>query len=136
LLSIAVPSIYLLCLQDRRVLRPSSTIKVIRNQWNWQREVDEEVTDHLLDIEVADILAAYESPVVAFIGLDNRVITIRTDVLHSLGLPRIGIKLDAAPGRIRSSTFNNLVPGVVVGSCYELCGSGHRAIPINVLTIS
>jgi cytochrome c oxidase subunit 2 len=125
----------LLCLQDRRAQSPSSTVKVIRNQWNWQREVDEEITDHLLDIDVSDILAAYETPIVTFVGLDNRVITIRTDVLHSLGLPKMGIKLDAAPGRIRRSTFNNLVPGVVVGSCYELCGSGHRAIPINVLAI-
>jgi heme/copper-type cytochrome/quinol oxidase subunit 2 len=32
LLSIAVPSIYLLCLQDRRAQSPSSTVKVIRNQ--------------------------------------------------------------------------------------------------------
>jgi len=135
LLRIAFPRIYLLCLQDRRVLSPSNTLKVIRNQWNWQREVNEEVTDHLLDIEVIDILASYEFPVLSFVGVDNRVLTIRTDVLHSLGLPGIGIKLDAAPGRIRSTIFNTSNSGLIVGSCYELCGRGHRAIPINVLSI-
>jgi len=136
LLTIASPRIYLLCLQDRRSQRPFTTIKVVSNQWNWQRDVNEEVTDHLLDIEVVDILASYESPIITLVGLDNRVLTIRTDVLHSLGLPSVGIKLDASPGRISRTVFNRDMPGVAVGSCYELCGSGHRAIPINVLTVN
>jgi len=135
LLRIAFPRIYLLCVQDRRVQSPIRRIKVIRNQWNWQSEVNDEIVDHLLDMETLDILASYESPLITSLGLDRRVLTIRTDVLHSLGLPRIGIKLDAAPGRIRSTILKRSKPGVIVGSCYELCGRGHRAMPINMLTI-
>jgi len=52
-----------------------------------------------------------------------------------LGLPSIGIKLDAAPGRISLTVFNNSKPGLIIGSCYELCGRGHSAIPISILTI-
>jgi len=65
----------------------------------------------------------------------TRIITISTDVLHSLGIPRIGVKLDASPGRIRITTTESLTPGIFLGSCYELCGRGHRAIPIHVLCL-
>jgi cytochrome c oxidase subunit 2 len=135
LLRIAYPRIYLLCLQDSRNQSPANTIKVVRNQWNWQRETSDDNVDILLDADRIDLLAAYEYPVLSIIGLDNRVITIRTDVLHSLGLPSIGIKLDAAPGRISLTVFNNSKPGLIIGSCYELCGRGHSAIPISILTI-
>jgi len=136
LLRIAFPRIYLLCLQDSSNQRPSSTIKVIRNQWNWQRETSEDNVDVLLDADRIDLLASYESPIISLIELDNRILTIRTDVLHSLGLPSIGVKLDAAPGRIRITIFNNSSPGLLMGSCYELCGRGHRAMPISILFIS
>lgn len=134
LLSIAYPRIYLLCLQDARNQSPSSTIKVLRNQWNWQRETLENV-DHLLDSERIDLIMSYESPLLIKRGVDTRILTIRTDVLHSLGIPRIGLKLDASPGRIRITVLESLIPGMFLGSCYELCGRGHRAMPIHFLAI-
>lgn len=132
LLSIASPSIYLLCLQDSRAA-PEATVKVTGNQWNWQRETLEAV-DHLLDSDIVEVSSGYETPLILKSNRSARVATIRSDVLHSLGVPSLGVKLDAAPGRIRI-TLTEATPGVFLGSCYELCGRGHRAIPINVVSI-
>jgi len=133
LITIAVPSIHLLCLQDSFTQSPRARIKVIRNQWNWQRESNDSY-DHLLDSDMVDWITAYECPLFLKTGT-NRVLLTRTDVLHSLGFPSLGIKLDSAPGRLNSTTMEVLSPGLFVGSCYELCGRGHRVMPINTLVL-
>jgi len=133
LLRIAYPRIYLLCLQDSRNQSPGNTLKVISNQWNWQRERTERV-DHLLDSERVDLVSSFESPLILKRGVDTRILTIRTDVLHSLGVPSLGVKLDAAPGRIRITVLESSIPGLFLGSCYELCGRGHRAMPLYFLS--
>jgi len=81
-----------------------------------------------------DLMRSYESPLLLRRIKDTRILTIRTDVLHSLGIPRLGVKLDASPGRIRITVLESSFPGAFLGSCYELCGSGHRAMPINFLS--
>lgn len=133
LVSIAFPSIHLLCLQDSFLQEPSSGVKVVRNQWNWQRE-NSDVFDHLLDSEVVDLTSSYESPLLIRIGV-TRVLLTRTDVLHSLGVPRLGVKLDSSPGRLNATIVEVSSPGLFVGSCYELCGRGHRIMPIKVLVL-
>jgi cytochrome c oxidase subunit 2 len=134
LLRIAYPRLHLLCLQDSMSLNPSSFVKVIRNQWNWQREVSS-IQDHLLDSDKIDELRAFESPMPLAFGQVARILVTRRDVLHSLGLPSLGVKLDSAPGRLNATTVELRSLGLIVGSCYELCGSGHRAMPIYVLVI-
>jgi len=134
LVTIAYPSIHLLCIQDSRSQHPLRTIKMVRNQWNWQRE-SVDLIDHLLDSDSLDLISGYESPVLLRRNKDTRLITVSTDVLHSLGIPRLGVKLDASPGRIRATLIEVSNPGVYLGSCYELCGRGHRAIPVNFFCI-
>jgi len=54
------------------------------------------------------------------------------DVLHSWTVPSMGIKVDAAPGRLNylsSLVFNS---GVFYGQCSEICGSNHSFMPIVV----
>lgn len=89
--------------------------------------------DHLLDEETLEVNRAYRLPVSLLRGITRLVVT-RRDVLHALGLPSIGIKLDATPGR-SNSVFAESTPGLYRGYCYELCGSGHRAMPINFLVV-
>jgi cytochrome c oxidase subunit II len=91
--------------------------------------------DHLLDSEGLDLITSYESPLLIKSIKDVRVLTVRTDVLHSLGIPRLGIKLDASPGRIRITVLETSLPGVFLGSCYELCGRGHRAMPLHLISV-
>jgi len=130
LISIASPSIHLLCLQDSFIQTPNTGIKIISNQWNWQRESTNSY-DHLLDSEFVDLIRAYECPALSSVGA-TRILLTRTDVLHSLGFPRLGVKLDSAPGRLNATMIEVLVPGLFVGSCYELCGRGHRVMPIKI----
>jgi len=82
-----------------------------------------------------DLVTSYESPLVINRIKDTRILTIRTDVLHSLGIPSLGVKLDASPGRIRIAVLECSFPGVFIGSCYELCGRGHRAMPIHISSL-
>jgi len=135
LFRIAYPSIHLLCLQDSRRQSPQSTIKVNRNQWNWQREADSPI-DHLIDFESLDVTSSLEAPILLKRDRITRVILVRTDVIHSLGFPRLGVKLDSTPGRISGTVLECSNSGVFLGSCYELCGRGHRAMPIRLLVLS
>ena len=132
LVTIAIPSIHLLCVQDSLQQTPSQTVKVISNQWNWQREANA-LSDHLLDVDRVDNLGSYEVPMRVLSKGLTRILVVSTDVLHSLGVPRLRIKLDSIPGRLNGTTTDILYPGVMLGSCYELCGRGHRAIPIALL---
>lgn len=134
LLLIAFPRLQLLCIQDSLNRSPMVSLKVISNQWNWQRERCE-TFDHLLDSETIDLVRSFETPISILRGGEVRVLTVRTDVLHSLGLPRLTIKLDTSPGRIRATVIERKSQGLLLGSCYELCGRGHSAIPFTLLVI-
>jgi len=79
-------------------------------------------------------MGSYESPMITSLG-NIRVLLTSTDVLHSLGIPGLGVKLDSTPGRLNTTVIEIIVPGLFVGSCYELCGRGHSIIPINLLSI-
>ncbi len=133
LITIAYPSLYLLCLQDDS-LYPFLTIKLISNQWNWQREFIG-FQDHLIDREKLDELSSFDYPLIIPVCKTIRVIISSRDVLHSLGIPSLSIKLDSAPGRLNVTTLEIDSPGLLVGSCYELCGRGHSSMPIYMYRI-
>nr|YP_009346421.1 cytochrome c oxidase subunit II [Longidorus vineacola]AOT84232.1 cytochrome c oxidase subunit II [Longidorus vineacola] len=135
LVTIAAPSFNLLCLQDSFKELPSTSVKIISNQWNWSSECHNE-TDHLLDVEDTEYLNSLETPVLLPNSTTIRVVITSTDVLHSLGIPSLGLKLDSIPGRLNTTSVSNLSPGLYAGSCYELCGAGHSAMPISMASLS
>lgn len=47
------------------------------------------------------------------------------DVVHSLYVPDLGIKMDAVPGRTNAIWFVADTPGEYEGVCAEFCGIGH-----------
>lgn len=62
------------------------------------------------------------------------VLSVRTgDVIHRWGVPALGVKIDAIPGRLNSFCVKPVVAGFLQGQCYELCGVYHSSMPINVL---
>jgi len=63
-------------------------------------------------------------------GEKNEVKVSTRDVIHSWGLPELGAKIDAVPGRVNCLGLIPFEPGYVRGFCYELCGPGHNGIPI------
>lgn len=135
LFRIGVPSILLLTRQDFSLVKPSFTLKLLRNQWNWQRESERELIDHTIDVEKLDELRGFSSPLILKRKRVFRILLTRRDVLHSLGLPSLGIKLDSTPGRLNAVISNGIRLGLVTGSCYELCGRGHSAMPIYILLV-
>ncbi len=47
------------------------------------------------------------------------------DVIHAFFVPKLGVKIDAMPGRINYIWFQADEPGSFLGQCAELCGSAH-----------
>lgn len=84
-------------------------------------------------MEKLDELSSFDYPVLLPLKEVTRIIITRRDVLHSLGIPSLGIKLDSAPGRLNVTTVETTVTGLITGSCFELCGRGHSAMPIFLL---
>ena len=132
LASVAFPSLLLLRKQET-LGKPLFTLKIIRNQWSWAREYDHSnYYDHLLDFDEIEVLRNLETPVFLPRGKVVRILLSRSDVLHSLGLPSLGVKLDSVPGRINSTIIDGS-SRVSIGSCYELCGTGHSAMPVSFI---
>nr|YP_009346452.1 cytochrome c oxidase subunit II [Xiphinema rivesi]AOT84261.1 cytochrome c oxidase subunit II [Xiphinema rivesi] len=132
LASIAFPSLLLLSKQET-ISKPFFTLKMISNQWSWVSEYDNNsFYDHLLDFDEIEILSNLETPVFLPSEKVVRVLLSSSDVLHSLGLPGLGVKLDSVPGRMNSTIIDGS-PGMCVGSCFELCGTGHSAMPISFI---
>nr|UPX89326.1 cytochrome c oxidase subunit 2 [Teredo sp. TBF09] len=58
------------------------------------------------------------------------------DVMHSWGVPALGVKMDAVPGRVNHLGVHPYSAGLAYGNCYELCGYGHSVMPICVAVVS
>lgn len=58
------------------------------------------------------------------------------DVIHSWWIPKLGGKMDAVPGYVNKTWFKISRPGVYIGQCAELCGSGHADMRARVRAVS
>lgn len=61
-----------------------------------------------------------------------RILVSATDVIHSWAIPRLGVKVDAVPGRLNQLRFLAERTGVIYGQCSEICGANHSFIPISL----
>jgi len=78
---------------------------------------------HLLDVDTPCFIRR---------GCDQTTYRVTSlDVIHSFALPRIGMKIDAVPGKGNSVTVDRH-PGHFFGQCSEICGTGHTVIPISI----
>lgn len=116
LIAIAFPSFRLLYLLDE-VISPTITIKVSGHQWYWSYEYSDYVTDSGDAIEFDSYMipeSDLELGQFRLLDVDNkmvvptdthiRLIVTATDVLHSFGVPSLGLKLDACPGRLNQAS--------------------------------
>lgn len=145
LLFIAFPSFRLLYVMDE-IIDPMVTVKAIGRQWYWTYEYSDYLPNsqaydsyYTADSELAEgslRLLEVDNPLVVPVDTHIRLLATATDVIHSVGIPSLGLKADAIPGRLnqvslyinRSSTF--------YGQCSELCGVGHAFMPIVVKATS
>lgn len=57
------------------------------------------------------------------------------DVIHQWGVPSLGVKQQAVPGRTAAAWFRIDKAGTYYGDCYVLCGKAHSAMPIVVRAV-
>lgn len=143
LVIVFVPSYRVLIANDK-VADADMTLKIIGHQWYWSYEYP----DHGNFTFDANMVFAedLEDPSKRLMETDNRVVLpvgkkIRllmtsTDVLHSWGVPALGIKMDAVPGRLNETWVQINKPGVYYGFCSELCGVNHSFMPIAIEAIN
>jgi len=135
LLFLALPSFFILYIIEE-TRNPFLSVKVVGHQWYWEYEYcnrqqelrynsyinqDSALTLHNLDVDLRLVLP---------VNLNILFLITSTDVIHSWTIPRLGIKVDALPGRLNYLTRACLSRGVFYGQCREICGSNHRFIPI------
>jgi cytochrome c oxidase subunit II len=142
LLVIAIPSFRILFFMER-IPETDMTLKVTGRQWYWDYEypdnggvqfssymvADEEITEdqhRILDVD---------TPVVLPVGATVRLLITAGDVIHSWGVPSVGVTQDAIPGRTNEIWIRVDRPGVYYGQCRELCGTGHAFMPIVVRAV-
>ncbi len=77
-------------------------------------------------------LMAVDNRMVVPAGVELRIQTTASDVIHAFAVPSLWFKLDAVPGRLNEKALTITKPGVYYGQCSELCGARHGFMPITV----
>jgi len=134
---IGVPRMLLLYSHERE-RNVDLSLKITGHQWYWSYDYcDFEGVNFDRYIKPISDLALGEFRI---LEVDNRVvlpfgalvrfIIRRADVLHSWAIPRIGLKVDANPGRLNIIEGSSDQRGLFYGQCREICGANHSFIPI------
>jgi cytochrome c oxidase subunit 2 len=83
------------------------------------------------ELEIGQLrLLEVDNRILVPIDTTIRVIVTSADVIHSFGIPSLGVKIDAIPGRLNETSFFINRPGVFYGQCSELCGVLHGFMPV------
>ncbi len=88
------------------------------------------------EAKTVNYLSEVTEPLVVPVNRKVRIITTANDVIHSWGVPALGVKQDAIPGFTRDAWFRAEQIGTFYGRCYELCGKDHAFMPIAVQVVS
>lgn len=133
LMFIALPSLKTLYIIEENI-NTMITIKTIGLQWYWNYNYSnilnkEPFSSSIFYSNKIRTETTNKSLVIPNITPTRMLITSR-DVLHSWTIPSIGVKSDAMPGRINQILILIKRPGVLIGQCSEICGAGHRFMPI------
>lgn len=93
----------------------SLRVRVVGEQWWWRMQI---VPPRGPPVEVANELWL---PVGLPVALELEA----RDVIHSLWIPEMGVKMDMIPGRTTRLTLNPTRTGEFRGICAEYCGASH-----------
>jgi cytochrome c oxidase subunit 2 len=135
LLWLAFPSIRLLYLLDDN-RKSEIRLKRIGHQWYWRYETISRHFDRYIITISRNRLLEVDQPLLMKTGINYTNLLTRADVLHAWALPRIGVKIDAVPGRLNRMNLYWNYPGNYYGQCSEICGANHSFIPIQVKVAS
>jgi len=139
---LALPSLKLLYYLDiSDHMNPKNTIKSVGHQWYWTNRFffnNSEYRNDMYMVQTEDLslgdFRRLETDRVILIPVNQiiRLLLTSEDVIHRFALPRLGLKMDAVPGRIKQQYFRSNILGVFYGQCSEICGANHRFMPITV----
>lgn len=148
LIQIALPSLVLLYTLEEYRRDKGISLKASGHQWYWRYEYPdfvekENFSNKNLEFDSYIIpIIELESGDFRLLEVDNRVrlprqtpiriLVTRRDVLHAWAIPRLGLKVDAVPGRLNQLRVEINSVGVFYGQCSEICGANHRFIPISL----
>lgn len=116
-------------------------IKIFGHQWFWSYEYVGlgswiKYDSYILGVNILGSgslrLLEVDNRLVLPLFYFNQIMITSGDVIHSWFLPFYGFKLDALPGVVNTHLLRFDVVGVFYGMCSEVCGTGHRYIPIVV----
>lgn len=138
LVFIALPSLKTLYIIEE-IFYPIITLKVMGYQWYWGYEYSE-IDDLRFNSIIISSLKTFRlvdtsNHLVIPFSLPIQIMITSKDVIHSWTIPSLGIKVDAIPGRINQLLLISNRPGIIIGQCSEICGAGHRFIPIIIDSI-
>lgn len=136
LIFIAIPSLKTLYLIEENI-SPLISVKTIGFQWHWRYEYTNIIGNKIISLIYPSfklrLITTTNNLVIPTIT-PTRIMIRSKDVLHSWTIPSIGVKADAIPGRINQLIILIKRPGIFLGQCSEICGAGHRFIPIVIET--
>ncbi len=117
-----------------------STIKIgVTNiSWGRQNDIVGEVTDTFSPAKVISYPLNTTSSylIIPYNAIIKTVVGSR-DVIHSYGVYSFGCKIDAIPGRFNLAfSIKPLIRGIFKGFCFELCGTNHTSMIINLLSLN
>lgn len=138
LICLGIPSLNLLYKSEFFSETPSISIKITGHQWYWSYDYSDfqivEFDSFIIPFsdlkEGINRLLEVDNRVILPFNLFIRFIITSADVLHSFSVPRLGIKVDANPGRLNQICSRRLFPSIIYGQCSEICGANHSFIPI------
>ncbi len=131
--------------EDRPV---DNTIEVVGFQWSWifnhgvgerTEEADEDLTDdeYVYDEYVFEAgTTSYIPTLVLPVDQTTRFNLRSNDVIHNLGIPGFGMRMDVIPGRVNHYSITPNKIGEYAGKCYELCGVAHSRMLFKVKVVS
>jgi len=137
LILVVLPRIRLLYLIEEFFF-PDLSVKVTGYQWYWRYEYPEFILsfESFLERDLGEFrLLEVDNWVIVPAGSRVRILVTREDVIHSWAIQRIGVKIDAIPGRLNQLNIFSLKIGAYFGQCSEICGSNHRFMPISILVL-
>lgn len=139
LVFIVVPSLMTLYILDSCIFC-GLRIRIMGHQWYWSYFYKD-----LRSLFFDSYMLPPSESRLRLVEVDNRLlvptnfpvrfIVSSADVIHSWTLPRLGVKIDAVPGRINQFCFSAKRRGVFFGQCSEICGANHRFMPIVIESI-
>nr|YP_010181259.1 cytochrome c oxidase subunit II [Bactrothrips quadrituberculatus]QVD42816.1 cytochrome c oxidase subunit II [Bactrothrips quadrituberculatus] len=111
------------------------SLKLTGNQWYWTVEFKQQIfNSYIQDAEYNYSFRNIDTSNHIFIPINTPTMILVTsqDVIHSVGFPDGGLKVDAIPGRLNSLEILSFSVGLFNGFCTELCGPLHAYMPFQI----